>query len=160
MGNPGLTAGFATMDFPTGPRVFDYDNPNWARHLLLQLRYNIPLTDHDHIARIIQAFINRQLQFPLPSGDDKENRAVGELTANGFCRLGQVLTGVRLPRFEIFLILCRSLIHHPRVAAVLAETTFQSRSTWRDTTQTLSLRRRICVILPSTPRSSRWCQSI
>ena len=59
MGNPGLTAGFATMDFPTGPRVFDYDNPNWARQLLLQLRYNIPISDHDHIARITQAFINR-----------------------------------------------------------------------------------------------------
>jgi len=35
------------MDFPTGPRVFNYDNPNWARQLLLQLRDNIPITDHD-----------------------------------------------------------------------------------------------------------------
>ena len=38
--------GFSTMDFPTGPRVFDYDNPNWARQLLLQLCYNIPITYH------------------------------------------------------------------------------------------------------------------
>jgi hypothetical protein len=76
--------GLANMAFPTGQSVFDYDNPNWARQLLLQLRYNIPITAHDRIARITQAFINRQLQFPLPPSDNTADRAVGELTANGF----------------------------------------------------------------------------
>ena len=91
------------MDFPTGPRVFDYDNPNWARQLLLQLRYNIPITDHDHIARITQAFINRQLQFPMPPVDDTANLAVAALTANGFCRLGQVLTAGQIAEIRAFL---------------------------------------------------------
>jgi hypothetical protein len=37
------------IETPAGLDIFDYDNPEWARQFILQLRYNLPPEIHDHM---------------------------------------------------------------------------------------------------------------
>jgi hypothetical protein len=80
------------FDLPTGPEVLDFDNPEWSRQMLLHLRDNIPLIAHDQMAAVSRAFINRQLGHAPPTCNPAQVQALDALRANGFCRLGTVLT--------------------------------------------------------------------
>lgn len=91
------------MDNRTDLHRFDYDNPEWARELLLQLRYNIPAGAHEHISKIIKSFINGHLRFPAPVGDDLAPVDVDALREHGFCRLGRLLNDVQLAEIRHYL---------------------------------------------------------
>lgn len=81
---------------PTGPEILDFDNPEWSRQLLLQLRNNIPLIAHDQMAGVSRVFINRQLGLALPECGPDATRALDDLRTSGFCRLGTVLTPAQI----------------------------------------------------------------
>lgn len=77
---------------PTGPDIFDYDNPEWARQFILQLRYNCSSDQRAHMARITRGFLNGHLGFEAPPGDADAAADALALTRDGYCRLGSLLS--------------------------------------------------------------------
>jgi len=90
-------------DAPSGPDVFAYDNPDWARQLILQFRYNVPVAAHDHMARITTAYVNKVLRFAAPPASTDVSAQLESLQTNGYCRLGQLLSKQAVARIKEYL---------------------------------------------------------
>ena len=76
---------------PTGPDIFEYDNPEWARQFILQLRYGLGAEHNERMVQITRAFINGHLRFPPPPGDPEAEADCANLSNKGYCCLGPVL---------------------------------------------------------------------
>lgn len=75
--------------------LFDYDNPEWYRRLLVHLRYDLDQRDYPRMAKMVAGFLNKELDIaPIaPRDDDAKFEAdVQHLRRRGFCRLGPRLS--------------------------------------------------------------------
>jgi hypothetical protein len=88
---------------PTGPGILDFDNPEWSRQFLLQLRMNIPDAAHGHLAEVARAFINQHLDQPIPPCGPAATSALASLRSDGFCSLGQLLSAAQLADIHAYL---------------------------------------------------------
>jgi len=88
---------------PTGPEILDFDNPEWSRQFLLQLRMNIPDAAHGHLAEVARAFINQHLNQPIPPCEETTASALASLKKNGFCALGKILSTDQVEEIRAYL---------------------------------------------------------
>ena len=107
------------IETPTGLDIFDYDNPEWGRQFILQLRYNLPPETHDHMQAIGRTFVNGHLKSGVPPGNASAQDDASALSRDGFLRLGKVLGNEQImesrAHFEPMLLMGSWLAEeHPR----------------------------------------------
>jgi hypothetical protein len=85
---------------PTGPEILDFDNPEWSRQILLQLRMNSPDVAHGRLAEVTRAFIGPHLGPTLPPSGPSTKAMLENLEKQGFCRWSRTISAYR-QRFPI-----------------------------------------------------------
>ena len=88
-------------------RLFDYDNIEWYRQLLLRIRYNLDLRSYHAFANTIARSLNELQRFklnPAPGEDFQQlNRWGEQMHSDGYVDLGQLLDRTQIDEIFNFL---------------------------------------------------------